>query len=415
MNNSTPTSGDTNQSAPVNLPFSNSTPVPSAPAPLPATAANSLNNVNLASAETAQAPATPISTANNSPTAPINPSIPTPVNTNPAVSGSVNPTGELSPTAPPSPHQPQAPQKPLVGKKELPLPAIIAIMVVLLIILGVIIYLTVVNKQAEKNADFADTSSDDSEVTVSHSSLPPVSSMTAVLAKDFSRSLDMNCVASGQGKETIAWAELPFSLSSEIKQNFNLLLADSVDCTGQVDLRRQTIAAGTRYVLLANPPSSSNIDRFYFVHANSTAATSSTQVTDNVLAFPHQIVCNQSNLCYHSPQDNLEIYLNSEDGSNYYANKFCVTISNQGKLSNDNSLLAKAYVGECFALQEFPQLYELFTSSGKIDLATYTWQANARLNYGDFYRQLTNIYKSSARFQALLERLQTLTAGVSFN
>ena len=84
-------------------------------------------------------------------------------------------------------------------------------------------------------------------------------------------------------------------------------------------------------------------------------------------------------------------------------------------MSNDNSLLAKAYVGECFALQEFPQLYELFTSSGKIDSTTYTWQANSRLDYGDFYRQLTSIYKSSARFQALTERLQTLTAGVNFN
>lgn len=327
---------------------------------------------------------------------------------------------DLSPASP-TPIQENAgnnvfPQPPQAPKKELPMVAIIALIAVLIIVLGCIIVFSVMNDSRDQAPlDVMLPEDDDSELEalMPPSQAPLISSLSAVSTDAFAQSLDINCVADKDGNETIAWAELPFSLNQEVKQHFDLLLADSLPCSvGLSDTGRPVPMS--RYVMLANNNNPKQLDRLYFIHANSRPADTLTHVSNNVFAFSDTPACDQRNLCYRSPKDNIEFYLNSEDGNNFSPQKLCVLISDSGKFSADQTLLAKLYVGECFNPEtEFEAIYQVYRQHGTGNATE--WQLKKPEKITDFYRDLTTVYKGSMRYLDLLQRLQTLTNGISFN
>ena len=205
--------------------------------------------------------------------APITPANPAADNLTPITAAESE--ADLSPASP-TPIQENAgnnvfPQPPQAPKKELPMVAIIALIAVLIIVLGCIIVFSVMNDSRDQAPlDVMLPENDDSELEalMPPSQAPLISSLSAVSTDAFAQSLDINCVADKDGNETIAWAELPFSLNQEVKQHFDLLLADSLPCSvGLSDTGRPVPMS--RYVMLANNNNPKQLDRLYFIHANS--------------------------------------------------------------------------------------------------------------------------------------------------
>lgn len=311
------------------------------------------------------------------------------------------------------------PQPPQPVKKELPMVAIIGLIVILIIVLGCIIVFTVMQdsrNQSPLEVSLPDNYENELEAVVPTTNPPKISSLSAVSTDAYAQSLEINCVPHPDGGETIAWAELPFSLSQEVKQHFNLMLADSVPCFGRPTSSGMPMPM-TRYVMLTNKNNPNELDRFYFTHAHSFQSEPPIHPSYNVFtAFSDLPACNEQNLCYRSPEDQIEFYLNSENDNQFSPQKLCILISNAGQWSADNTLLAKAYVGECFNPEtDFEAIYQVYQKHGTTNNNTTAWQLKKPEKISEFYRDLTTIYKGSMRYQNLLKRLHTLSSGVSFN
>lgn len=318
------------------------------------------------------------------------------------------PTNEVANQPPSDNNFPQPPQP---AKKELPMVAVIGLIVALIIVLGCIIVFTVMSdsrNQSPLEVMLPDNDESELEAFMPATSAPKISSLSAVSTDAYAQSLEINCVADKDGQENIAWAELPFSLSQEVKQHFNLMLADSVPCFGRPTASGIPMSM-TRYVMLTNN-NPKELDRFYFTHAHSFQSEQPIHPSYNVFtAFSDAPVCNERNLCYRSPVDKIEFYLNSEDGEQFSPQKLCILISDAGKWSPDNTLLAKAYVGECFNPEtDFEAIYQVYGQHGTTNNNTTAWQLK-RPEKKDFFQSVAEFFATHPSVSARIAVLRKIS------